>query len=324
MTGRPTSPVSDSLAQVPSARHSSNYAFAYGAFALLALIWGFSYLLIKVADRDMNSNTVVLIRCATGTVTLLAIFGFRRKNIAPAGVRKRVPAFLLMALFSSVIPFVLISWGQIYVTTGLASILNSTTPLFTAIFAYWVTPAERPSLVNYLGVVLGFVGTGILLAPEIIGKPLRLSALAALAILVGAAAYAVAALGQRRLLAGSDVQEASLWQLALATLIMIPIALPTIGQFHFHPLTLAAVLLLGSLGSGFAYIIYYYLLNTLGGTRGASVTLVIPLTAVLWGVLLLGESITAPVLVGMAVILGGIVLTSRRRPAPQAALAKSA
>jgi len=296
----------------------SNYALAYGAFALLALIWGFSYLLIKVGDSDMNSNTVVIIRTLTGTLTLLAIFAFRRRNPAPAGVRRRLPAYLMMAVFSSVIPFVLISWGQIYLTTGLASILNATTPLFTAIFAYSLTPLERPSRVNFAGVALGFVGTGILLAPEIVGKPLRVSFLAALAILGAAAAYAIAAIGQRRLLAGSDVQEASLWQLALATLIMIPIALPTIGQFHFHVVTLGAVLLLGSLGSGVAYIIYYYLLNTLGGTRASSVTLVIPLTAVLWGAILLHESITVPVIVGMAVILSGIVLTSRRRPVVRA------
>ena len=306
-------------------RPSSTYAFAYGAFALLALIWGFSYLLIKVGDRDMNSNTVVLIRCASGMMTLFAIFALRRRNPAGSGVRRWLPAFFLMAVFSSVIPFILISWGQIYVTTGLASILNATTPLFTAIFAYWVTPAERPSRINYLGVVLGFIGTGILLAPEIIGQPLRVSVIASLAILVAAASYAGAALGQRRLLAGADVQEASLWQLGLATLIMIPIALPTIGQFHFHLLTLGAVFLLGSLGSGVAYIIYYYLLNTLGATRASSVTLVIPLTAVLWGALLLGESITVPVIAGMAVILFGIILTSRRGPAPPVTvLAKSA
>ena len=295
----------------------TNYAFAYGAFALLALIWGFSYLLIKVGDGDMNSNTVVLVRVASGTVTLLVVFAVRRKNPAPAGIRKRMPAFLMMALLSSVIPFILISWGQNYVTTGLASILNATTPLFTAIFAYWVTPNERPTALNYGGVVLGFIGTGILLAPEIIGKPLRLSVLAAVAILLAAAAYAAAALGQRRFLAGADVQEASLWQLLLATLIMIPIALPTIGQFHFNPVSFGAVLLLGSLGSGFAYLIYYYLLNNLGGTRASTVTLVVPLTAVLWGALLLHESITVPVIAGMAVILSGIVLTSRRRkPGP--------
>lgn len=303
----------------------SNYAFAYAAFALLALIWGFSYLLIKVGDRDMNSNTVVIIRTATGMLFLFALFAVRRRKVTSEGFRERLPAYLLMAVFSSVVPFVLISWGQAYITTGLASILNATTPLFTAIFAYWVTPLERPSRVNYAGVVLGFMGTAILLAPEIIGKPLRVSVLAAIAILLAAAAYAGAALGQRRLLAGSDVQEASLWQLILATVIMIPIALPTVGQYHFNWVSTGAVILLGTLGSGLAYIIYYYLLNTLGGTRAATVTLVVPLTAVLWGALLLAEPVTVPVIAGMAVILSGIVLTSRRRARPAATeLARSA
>ena len=308
-----------------SSRPRSNYALAYGAFALLALIWGFSYLLIKVGDRDMNSNTVVIIRTATGTLFLFSLFAVRRRRITSIGFRQRLPAYLFMAVLSSVVPFVLISWGQAYITTGLASILNATTPLFTAAFAYWVTPLERPSRVNYAGVVLGFTGTAILLAPEIIGKPLRVSVLAALAILLAAAAYAAAALGQRRLLAGVDVQEVSLWQLILATVIMIPIALPTVGQYHFNWVSTGAVILLGVFGSGLAYIIYYYLLNTLGGTRAASVTLVVPLTAVLWGALLLAEPVTLPVIAGMAVILSGIVLTSRRRPRPPAVeLAQSA
>ncbi|HEY8811776.1 MAG TPA: DMT family transporter, partial [Candidatus Dormibacteraeota bacterium] len=181
-----------------------SYLLAYGAFALLALIWGFSYILIKVGVQAMPATVVVLIRVGSGAVAMLVAFAVLRRRLLSPGFRRRLPGFLLMAFTSSVIPFIAITWGQYYITTGLASILNATTPLWTAILAWWVTPAERPSRINYLGVGAGFLGTAILIGPELVHDPFRASALAGLAVLAGAASYAVAALGQRRLLAGVD------------------------------------------------------------------------------------------------------------------------
>ena len=295
-----------------------SYLLAYGAFALLALIWGFSYILIKVGVQAMPATVVVLIRVGSGAVAMLVAFAVLRRRLLSPGFRRRLPGFLLMALTSSVIPFIAITWGQYYITTGLASILNATTPLWTAILAWWVTPAERPSRINYLGVGAGFLGTAILIGPELVHDPFRASALAGLAVLAGAASYAVAALGQRRLLAGVDPSEATLWQLILASLVMLAIAAPALPAAHPDALALGAVLLLGVVGSAFAYILYYYILNSLGATRGASVTFVVPITAVFWGVVLFHERLTPSVLAGMGVILFGIVLTSIRRRRPPA------
>jgi drug/metabolite transporter (DMT)-like permease len=294
-----------------------SYLMAYGAFALLALIWGFSYILIKVGVQAMPATVVVLIRVGSGALTMLLAFAVLRRRLTPPGFRRRLPAFLLMALTSSVIPFIAITWGQFYITTGLASILNATTPLWTAIFAWWVTPAERPSGINYAGVAAGFLGTAILIGPQLVQDPFRASALAGLAVLFGAASYAAAALGQRRLLAGVDPREATLWQLIIASLVMLVIAAPALPAAHPDARALGAVLLLGVAGSALAYILYYYILNSLGATRGASVTFVVPITAVFWGVVLFHERVTASILAGMSVILFGIVLTSirQRRPA---------
>lgn len=291
---------------------------AYGALALLALIWGFSYILIKVGVNAMPATVVVLIRTASGAIALFIVLAVLRRSPVGPGFRRHLPAFFLMALLSSVIPFVAITWGQYYISTGLASILNATTPLWTAILAYWVTPNERPSPVNYLGVAFGFTGTAILIGPQLLHDPLRAGALASVAVLVGAASYGLAALGQRRLLAGVDIIEASTWQLLLATLVMVFIAAPAIPGTHFDPRAVGAVLLLGVVGSALAYILYYYILNALGATRGSSVTFLIPITAVAWGRLLFGEQLSAPTFVGMAVILVGIFLTMRRRPATPA------
>ncbi|MDQ6692482.1 MAG: DMT family transporter [Candidatus Dormibacteraeota bacterium] len=286
------------------------FLMAYGAFALLALIWGFSYILIKVGVSAMPATVVVLIRVGSGALALLAVFGVLRRNPLVSGWRQRMPAFALQALTSSIIPFIAITWGQYYISTGLASILNATTPLWTAVLAYWVTPAERPSRLNYMGVAAGFIGTGILIGPGLVRDPLQARGLATLAVLLGAASYAAAALSQRRYLKGVDPLEASLWQLTLSTAAMVVIAAPAIPSAHPGPLPVAAVLVLGVAGSALAYILYYYILNSLGGTRGASVTFVIPVTAVFWGALLFHERLAAQALFGMAVILFGIFLTS--------------
>ena len=293
-----------------------SYTLAYGAFALLALIWGFSYILIKTGVTAMPATVVVLIRLGSGAITMLLVFAVMRRRLVSPGFRSRLPGFLLMALTSSVLPFIAITWGQYYISTGLASILNATTPVWTAIFAWWITPKERPNRVNYLGVAIGLVGTGILIGPQLLQDPFRASALAGLAVLAGAVSYAMAALGQRRLLAGVDPRDSSLWQLIIGSLVMLVVAAPALPSVHPDARALGAVLLLGVVGTAFAYILYYYILNSLGATRGASVTFVVPITAVSWGVFLFHEQLTTSVVAGMAVILFGIVLTSIRRRTP--------
>jgi drug/metabolite transporter (DMT)-like permease len=288
-----------------------SYQLAYGAFAVLAVIWGCSFILIKLGVNSMPATVVVLLRVGSGTLTLLAVFAVLRRNPFGASFRAHIPGYLFMALTSSVIPFIAITWGEQYVATGVTSILNATTPLWTAIFAWWVTPNERPSRLNYLGVATGFGGTGILVAPQLLG-PLHAGALGTIAVLVGSASYACAALGQRRLLKGVDPMESSLWQLLLATLMMILIAAPALPATHPTLLGLVAVLSLGVIGSAVAYVLYYFILDTLGATRGSSVTFVIPIVAVFLGTVLFAEPLTPNAIGGMAVILFGIFLTSLR------------
>ncbi|TME84614.1 MAG: DMT family transporter [Chloroflexi bacterium] len=207
------------------------------------------------------------------------------------------------------------AFGELSISSALASILNATTPLWTAVFAYWVTPAERPSPLNYLGVVIGFLGTGILIAPDLIGQPLRATTIGTLAVAGAACSYAVSALVQRRKLRGVSPLQVGFWQLALTAPLAFAVALPTIGTTHLRLTSIAAMLFLGVGGSGIGFLLYYYMMNTLGATRATTVTFLLPVTAVFWGATLLRESITIPILAGMAVILLGVFLTSRpRRP----------
>jgi len=186
----------------------------YAALALLALIWGASFLFIKLAVRDMSPATLVLLRAATGLATLALILAVRRQTPFPAGTRKRLLPFVIMAIFGSALPWFGFGFGELSISSALASILNATTPLWTAVFAFWVTPAERPSGLNYAGVAVGFVGTGILIAPDLIGQPLRATTIGTLAVAGAAACYAVAAMVQRRRLRGVSPLQGAFWQLA--------------------------------------------------------------------------------------------------------------
>ena len=287
----------------------------YLALAGLALIWGLSFFFIKVAvgGHDMAPPVLVLLRVGSATLTLVAVFALMRRNPMPPAVRQNLGGLFWMAILSTVVPFILIAWGEVYVTSGTASILNATTPLWTALLAYWVTPSERPTPVNYAGILLGFAGTAVLVGPDLARNGLSGTTLGLLAVLGGAFSYALGALLQRRKLAGLPAIEASLWQVLIATTLMIPIAAPAIPQTRIHAGSLLAALALGVGGTSIAYIIYYYLLNTLGATRASTVTFLLPVTAVFWGAFLLRERVTVVMLSGMAVILAGVFLTSRRR-----------
>jgi len=287
----------------------------YVALGLLALIWGASFLFIKLAVRDMSPATLVLSRTVAGAVTLGLIFAARRQSPFIAGTRTRLRPFLVMAVFGSLLPWFGFGFGELSISSALASILNATTPLWTAVFAFWVTPAERPSALNYLGVAVGFLGTGILIAPDLIGQPLRATTLGTLAVAGAAASYAVAALVQRRRLRGVSPLQVGFWQLTLTAPLAFAAALSTIGATHLRLASIAAVLVLGVGGSGIAYLLYYYMMNSLGATRATTVTFLLPVTAVFWGASILHEAVTIPILAGMVVILAGVFLTSRQRPA---------
>jgi drug/metabolite transporter (DMT)-like permease len=284
----------------------------YAALFLLALIWGASFLFIKLAVRDMSPATLVLSRAVLGALTLGVIFAARRQTPFPAGTRARLLPFLVMAIFGSLLPWFAFGFGELSISSALASILNATTPLWTAVFAYWVTPAERPSGINYVGVAIGFLGTGVLIAPDLIGQPLRATTIGTLAVAGAAASYAVAALLQRRRLRGVSPLQVGFWQLALTTPLAFGIALPTVGATHLRWTSILAMLVLGVGGSGIAYLLYYFMMNTLGATRATTVTFLLPVTAVFWGASLLQEAITIPIIAGMVVILLGVFLTSRR------------
>lgn len=287
----------------------------YAALIGLALIWGTSFLLIKVAVHDMSPMVLLLARAASGCLALAVLVRLMGRPLFGEGWRTRVVSFGIMAFTNAVVPWIAIAWGEEHISSGLASILNSTTTVWTAVLIYWVMPTERPSLVNYVGVLLGFAGVVVLVLPEIAAHGLSGSFFGAMAVVVASLSYAINALYQRRKMRNVSVFEVSLGQLVATVIFAIPIAAPSIPSVHLAWGSMAAVIALGAGGTGLAYLLYYYVMNQLGAVRASGVTLLVPVTAVFWGVLLLGETLSLPTVIGMVVILVGIVLTNLKSSA---------
>lgn len=299
-----------------SGRHVSeprNPLLPYLALIGLALIWGASFFFIKVAVRDMSPEVLLLLRSATGLVTLSILVRLMGRPLFGPGWRTRLIPFAIMALTNAVIPWIAIAWGEERISSGLASVLNSTTTLWTAVLIYWIVPSERPSAVNYLGVVVGLAGVVVLVYPDLATHGVSGSFLGAMAVVGAALSYAINALYQRRKMRSVSVFEVSLGQLALSLAFAVPVAAPSVSHMHVQLGSLAAVIALGVGGTGVAYLLYYYVMNSLGAVRAAGVTFLVPITAVFWGAVLLGERFSVPAVIGMIVILAGVVLTNLRR-----------
>ena len=293
---------------------SNSRFLPYLAFAALGLIWGASFLFIKLGVHDMSPTVVVLIRSVSGAIALAVIMFATRRPLFP-NLQRRLGLFAFIAVTNTLLPWVAIAWGEQSISSGLASILNSTTTLWAAILIFWVIPAERPTLINYAGVLVGLTGVVILVIPDLSAHGFSGNLLGALAVVVAAISYAVAAMFVRLKMRGMNVFEQSLGQLAVTAVIALPIAAPSLPHVHVALVSMAAVIALGVAGSGVAYLLYYYTMNTLGPVRATGVTFVVPITAVFWGVVLLHERLTVATLAGMFVTLTGIVLANQRRQA---------
>lgn len=284
----------------------------YSMLFALALIWGISFYFIKIAVLEVSPATTVALRLGFSVATLAVIIMSRPELVR--GLRRYWKLGLLVGVINNLIPFVLISWGETRIASGVASILNATTPLFTVLLANWWHSSAREPLTarRGTGVVLGFVGVGVLVGPA----ALRLSGggigytLGVLAVLVAAASYAVGAILSRRF-NGAAILVAPFSCQVSALILVLPIAFVWDPPTHMPSLAaLGAVAELGILGTAVAYLIYFWLIRHVGATRTSLVTYLLPCTALIWGALLLGERISWNALAGLMLVLLGTMVTN--------------
>ncbi|MBN8958985.1 MAG: DMT family transporter [Rhizobiales bacterium] len=284
----------------------------------LAVLWGGSFFFNGVAVRELPSWTLVWLRVALAAAALLLLLRLLGQRMPRDGKVWR--AFFGTGVLNNVLPFFLIAWGQHQIASGLASILNATTPLFTVLVAHVLTQDERLSARKLAGVIVGFAGAAIMIGPDAL-QGLGANALAQFACLGGALSYAFAGIyGRRFQRMGVTPLATAAGQVSASTVMMLPLMLLVDRPWTLampHAATWAAVIGVGLLSTALAYVIYFRILATAGATNLLLVTFLIPISAILLGVLVLGETLLARHLLGMALIAAGLGFIARRsNPSP--------
>ncbi len=277
----------------------------------LATLWGGTFFFVEVALPELPPFTIVALRVGLAAIVLNLLLRALGRRLPTD--RRAVAAFLGMGLLNNVVPFSLLFWGQTQVTGGLAAILNATTPLFTVLVASALTTDERATPLKLLGVAVGLVGAVVVVGPETLGAAAG-TGLAELACLGGSLAYAFAGVfGRRFRRMGILPLETAAGQLTTATILIVPVALLVDRPWVLDSpglATVGAVLALALAST--AYVLYFSVLAAAGATNLLLVTFLIPVTAILLGVTVLGERLAPSHLVGMAIIGAGLALIDGR------------
>jgi drug/metabolite transporter (DMT)-like permease len=287
--------------------------------ALLAFIWGWSFLFIKVAVEGMTPSTVAWARVTLGALVLQLLLR-RRRHAARTGIdRLQVRTFAFVALSGSVVPFTLLAWGEQHITSALTAVLNASTPLFTALFAA-VSLHERLNRVQVLGLGVGVVGVAT--AAGVGASDLHGSSLpGAMASVLAGACYGLAFVYMRRHLVAIPPIVASTGQLTAGAIMLFPVAAVTsfADGVELTPSRVASVVLLGVLGTGLAYVLNYRIIAEMGPTKASLVTYLIPVVAVVVGIVVLDEPFEWRLLVGGGLTIAGIAAVNSARPAVRTA-----
>lgn len=286
-------------------------------FLVLTLIWGSSFLWIKIAVREVGPFTIVAIRLVLAMVAILPVLLRRRAGVPRT--RRMWGHIVFQGLTSTALPWVFITWAEQHIDSALATVLNGTVPLFTIVIAHlWLTD-DRMTRRRIGGLLVGFVGVLVLVADDIrfLGSGdagVRMLVLGQLAMLVSSFFYAVSNVYARRHFRGVPPVFQAFYTMLAADAVMwivtpvveAPLRLPAL------PITWLAIAWLGVLGAGISYLIFYRLLHQIGPTRMATVTYTIPVVGVTLGVVFLGEALTWELIAGTVLIVSGVVSVTRR------------
>ena len=280
---------------------------------VLALIWGGAFMFIGVAVRHVPPLTYVWLRLSIAAVAMLLFMKVRGQ---PLGLPREVwGSMLLLALLNNAVPFTLFGWGQTHIASGLASILNATTPIWGVVVAHLFTQDERMTPRKIAGVLLGFTGVATMIGPALLSN-IGTDGLAQLACITASLSYALAAVWARRFRRmGLSPMSVTTGQLSAGALIMLPVALLADQPWtqSFPPLTaVASITALALLCTAFGYVLYFRLIDHAGATNALLVTLLVPPVAILLGALFLAEQLAAQDFIGLALIALGLAAIDGR------------
>jgi drug/metabolite transporter (DMT)-like permease len=276
-------------------------------FVLLAAIWGGSFLLMKMGASEFGPFATAFLRVLLATAFLLPLLLWRGQF---AALRAKWRAILLVGALNSGLPFVLFGFAVLHINTGLASILNATTPLWAALVA-WLWLGDRPTPIRLLGLAIGFAGVAALAWDKATFKAGAASpGLAVLATLVATLCYGIAASHAKKYLTGvPPLASATGSQIGAMLFLLLP-AVTHLPAQNPSGAAWLAIVLLALFCTALAYILYFRIIATAGPARAASVTFLIPVFGVAYGVLFLNEAVTPTMLVCGAVIVLGTALST--------------
>ena len=280
---------------------------------VLSVIWGGSFFFIAVAIKELPVFTVVLLRVGLAALFLNIFIRFRGLSLPvdPASWR----SFFVIGLLNNALPFSLLVWGQTHIASGLASILNATTPLFTVLVAHSLTQDEKITPARLSGVVVGLAGATLIIGPDLLLN-LGSHSWGQLAILGTALSYAFASIyGRKFSRAGVAPMVTATAQVTTATTILMPLVLMVDRPWQLampQVSTIMAIVTLALLCTGIAYIIYFRILATAGATNLMLVTFLAPAGAILLGATFLDEQLALRHFAGMGLIGAGLVAIDGR------------
>jgi drug/metabolite transporter (DMT)-like permease len=279
----------------------------------LALFWGSSFLWIKMGLASFTPVQMTFIRLVLGA-TVLLVLCYAGRNRLPRD-RRLWGHLVVAAFFGNAVPFTLFAIGERSVDSGVAGVLNATTPLWVLVIAIVLRTERELSATKIGGLVLGFVGTLLIFSPW----EMSFASWDALIILVAAIMYAISFAYIGRFISGRGVAPIALSASQIITATgLTAVAMPVYGlhAIHLHWDAAVAVTILGVFGTGLAFALNYRIITDEGPTNAATVGYLLPVVSVLLGALFLDEKLTPHVVAGMVVVLGGVALTRvRRRPA---------
>ncbi len=277
---------------------------------LLSIIWGSSFIFIKISLRELTPFTIVFVRLAIAALFMTVTCKVLKLQF-PVGLRQWL-ALGFLGIINSALPFFLIAWAQLHLDSATTSILNATSPVFIMILAHLFTDDEKLTRYKVTGVAAGILGIIVMVSPSI-QKGVFLAGFAQLAVLCGTLNYAFAALYVRRF-KNINAMMVSAVSLMGASVFLLPgllvIDIPPVASLSNA--TLASVSILGVICTGLAYIIYFSVIASAGATNGMLVTLLIPVSAVFMSSVFLGETIKSHDIIGMLLIFSGLLIIDGR------------
>lgn len=280
---------------------------AWVLFAATSVIWGSSFLFIRVAVAHLPPSAVVFGRCVLGALVLVPLAVSTR---ALTGLRRNIVAILVVTCLDMAVPTFLTAWGEQRISSSMAGILTATDPLFTAVLAVWLVRSEAVDRKRFAGLVAGFAGVVALLDLDLGGHPGELAGAAA--VLLAAACFAGAALVYRRWLAEVPALGVTAVMTVVSSAVLAAPAVLTLPH-RAPPLpSVLALVALGTVNTGLAYWLFYVLIDHAGAAAASVITYVMPVVALLLGIGLLGESFSSGAVAGLVLIgFGAWLATSR-------------